>query len=233
MHPKQTYNLVPSISIILLTLISSHSFSQSVEKKHTLSISVPVFYNSTTITNVFGPTRQISGSRLSFALRASYEHSLTKQFYLKAGVGMFIQSFGSERPFEDFEFVSLLMSTKKYSYSTVEFSAGGGYRKKINAKNELDLGLTYHMLYSFRQKYVPRNDYYAPTITNNKYVFAHMINPSININRKLNSAFSFQYGITIPVLTRWRKDRRFDENPAEFNKPTFHIGATIGVKYHF
>lgn len=233
MHPKQTCNLVPSISIILLTLISSHSFSQSVEKKHALSISVPVFYNSTTITNVYGPTRQISGSRLSFALRASYEHSLTKQLYLKAGIGMFIQSFGNKRPFEDFEFVSLLMSTKKYSYSNIEFSAGGGYIKRINAKNELDLGLTYHMLYTFRQKYVPRDEYYAPTVTNNKYVFAHMINPSININRRLNNAFSFQYGVTIPVLTMWRKDRRFDENTSEFYKPSFHIGATIGVKYHF
>lgn len=235
MHPKQIKNIVLSISLLLLVLMSSYSFSQSVEKKNTLSVNLPFFYNTTTvprIRNAYGP-KFLTGSRMSVGLRLSYEHSLTKKVYLKTGAGFFLQSFGINRSFEDLLPPDLNMTTKYYNYSTIEFLIGGGYRKKINTKNELDLGLTYHMLYSFRQKYVPRDDYFAPTITNNKYVFAHMINPSININRKLNSAFSFQYGITIPVLTRWRKDRRFDENPAEFNKPTFHIGATIGVKYHF
>ena len=235
MHPKRIRSILLCICTMLLILISSNSFSQSVEKKNVVSFSVPIFYNSITvprIRNAYGP-RFFSGSRISFGLRLNYEYALSQKVYLKTGAGFFLQAFGVNRSFEDLLPPDLNMTTQHYNYSTIEWLVGGGYRKRINAKNELDLGLTYHMLYTFRQKYVPRHEYYAPTVTNNKYVFAHMINPSININRKLNDAFSFQYGITIPVLTRWRKDRRFDENPSEFNKPTFHIGATLGIKYHF
>lgn len=114
-------------------LISSSVVSQSLsEKKRAIVLSVPVLFNATTVYNVLGPQRDISGTGISNGISISYEQSVSKLLYIKVGTGLFTQRFTLKRPFFDFTPPDLGMATKKYIYNCYEFVVGGGLQKKNN-----------------------------------------------------------------------------------------------------
>lgn len=106
-------------------------------------------------------------------------------------------------------------------------------KKKITDKKSLDIGLTYTASFSYKQTFFPRDILYQPTVTTNSNQFAHIVSTAVTINRSISQRTSLQYGLILPIFTRWRKDARFSENTTEFYSPRLQIGATIGLKFHF
>lgn len=219
------------LSAILVKCLAGFSQTNNVEANE-LSFAVPILYNKTTITNVFGPTRQISGTGVSSGISVQYKRILSNGIYAKLGLGYFAQNFSLRRPYEDFDFTALLYTTRKYTYHCWEQTIGVGYSISTSKKSVLDISANYHRLNTFKQKYYSRDDLNI-TETRSKYHFSSMVSVVPSIQRKISDKIKISTGIIIPILTSWKKDLRFDENRNDTYSPSLHIGIQLGVHYNF
>lgn len=197
-----------------------------------LSFNLPILYNKTTITNVYGPTRQISGTGISSGINISYKKIISNGIYVKIGLGFFTQNFSLRRPYKDLDFVSLLRTTRKYNYHCLEQLIGLGYKSRIGKKYFFDLSVNYHQLKTFKQKYFSRNDLNI-TETKYEYQFASILSVTPLFQRTISDKIKISTGIVIPVITSWKKDIRFAENRNHTYGPSFHLGMQMGIHYHF
>lgn len=217
----------------MMSVIGLSGFGQTKNRElNELSFVLPVMYNKTTVTNVYGPTRSITGTGMGYGLGVQYKRTISGNVYVKLGVGVFAQNFSLRRPYEDDDFVSLLRTTRRYSYYCLEPQLGLGYRTSINNKYVFDMSANYHMLNSFRQQYSSR-DYQNTTITKYQYRFASMVSVMPSVQRKLSETMAVSTAVILPLYTSWKKDPRFYENRNDTYGPSVHIGIQLGVHYRF
>lgn len=220
----------------LLMMMSAIGLLVFGQTKHTelneLSFVLPVMYNKTTVTNVYGPTRSISGTGISYGSGIQYKRTISRNIYVKLGVGFFAQNFSLRRPYNDDDFVALLRTTRSYSYYCLERQLGLGYSTSIKNRYVFDVSANYHMYNSFRQRYSSR-DYQNTTITKYQYRFASMVSLMPSLQRKLSETMAVSGGLILPLYTSWKKDPRFDENRNDRYGPSVHIGIQLGVHYRF
>lgn len=219
------------LSLMGLTHLVGFSQTDKVESNE-LSFNLPVLYNKTTITNVYGPTRQISGTGISSGVNISYKRVISNGIYVKIGLGYFAQNFSLRRPYNDFEFTTVLYTTRKYTYYCWDQAIGLGYKTAFSKKYVFDVSANYHRLSTFKQKYTSRDDINI-TNTNYRYQFASIISLLPSIQKKVSEKIQISTGLIIPVMTSWKKDVRFAENFNDTYKPTLHFGVQLGVHYNF
>jgi hypothetical protein len=217
--------------LILVTRLVGFSQTDKVEGNE-LSLNLPVLYNKTTITNVYGPTRQISGTGISSGINISYKRFISNGIYVKIGLGYFAQNFSLSRPYEDSDFTLVLYTTRKYTYHCLERLIGIGYKSVIGGKYFFDVSANYHQLRTFKQKYFSRDDLNI-TETNYRYQFASILSIAPSFQRIISDRVKFSTGIVIPVITSWKKDVRFAENRNDTYRPSFHLGIQMGIHYNF
>lgn len=222
-----------SILFLILVATSLTGFGQlSKAKVNELSLGIPVLYNKTTITNVYGPTRPISGTGVSTGISVYYNRTISNGIYVKVGLGYFAQNFSIRRPYEDSDFTTVLYTTRKYTYHCWEQTVGVGYKIALTKKYVFDVSANYHRLSTFKQKYSSRDDLNI-TKTNSRYYFASMISIIPSLQRTVSDKIKISTGIIVPVLTSWKKDVRFAENRNDTYSPSFHLGIQLGVHYNF
>lgn len=218
-------------SLMLITLLEGIC-QKNDSSVNEFSIAIPVLYNKTTVTNIYGPTREISGTGVSSGIGVYYKRILSNGVYGKFGLGYFAQNYSIRRPYKDFDFTSLLNTTRKYTYYCWEQAIGIGYKTDIKNNYLIDFSATYHRLNSFKQKYTSLNNRNI-TVTRNNYHFASMILLTPSIQRKFSNKINISAGILVPVFTSWKKDERFDENRNDKYNPSIHMGLQFGVHYKF
>jgi hypothetical protein len=219
------------LSLMFVTYLVGFSQTDYAETNE-LSFNLPILYNKTTITNVYGPTRQISGTGISSGINISYKKIISNGIYVKIGLGYFAQNFSLRRPYEDSDFILLLRTTRKYTYHCLEQLLGLGYKSMIGKKYFFDVSANYHQLRTFKQKYFS-SDGQNITETKYQYQFASILSVTPSFQRTISDKIKISTGIVIPVITSWKKDIRFDENRNDTYSPSFHLGIQIGVHYHF
>ncbi len=220
--------LVLFLPLICIIAMGQQNHAESNE----LSIGLPVLFNKTTVTNVFGPARSISGTGLGYGLSVQYKRYFTKNVYAKLGLGFFAQNFSLRRPYQDDDFVSLLRTTRKYSYHCFDQLIGVGYTSPSKGKYAWDVSVNYHFFKSYRQQYNSRGDQNI-TVTKYQYQFGQMLTILPSLQRKLSEKMRVSAGLVLPLNTLWHKDPRFYEDRNDRYGPSLHIGLQLGVHYRF
>ncbi|MBV9986046.1 MAG: hypothetical protein JO301_00085 [Chitinophagaceae bacterium] len=218
-----------NVSAIVCVLISVCAEGQLTSDR--ISIAIPVIWNNTTITNVIGPRRQISGNGISTGLEISYNHPVSKDLFAIGGIGYFNQVFGINRPVDySVSIYQPFYTTSGYSYQCIELIAGLGYQGKTHGGYFFTGDITYHYLHSIRQKYPVKNPE-PPQINRKSISFGHMLDVSTGINRIVSSKVSVGCGLVVPVIMRLRKDAIFEENTKESYTPSIAVGLTLSLHY--
>jgi hypothetical protein len=70
------------LSLMFVTYLVGFSQTDYAETNE-LSFNLPILYNKTTITNVYGPTRQISGTGISSGINISYKKIISNGIYVQ------------------------------------------------------------------------------------------------------------------------------------------------------
>lgn len=236
-YPKIVF--IGNILIVLFTLFTTSILAQSQISKKQVGLSIPAIWNNTEVFNVYSGARAryISGKAISYGLNANYTQFLFRGLFVTGGVGYFNQNFGVERPFDfNGDYTALGYHTKRYTYSSIHLLVGAGYQFLLNKHYLLAAGLTFNQLFSYRQKYVPAffsgDQFKKFQIEKSFSSFGQFIYLSIGTSRKINQRFSAGADLVFPVYTKWRKDRIFREDEAEFYRSKFGFGMNFSLKYN-
>jgi hypothetical protein len=220
-------------------LIQIHAFSQLPGGQYKLELSVPLIYNKTTIYNIFSGARAtyLSGSAISKGLNINYQKKVTGNFFLLAGLGLFTQQFGIERPLNYDDPTNLLFYTKWYKYYTFQLTGGIGYEKHVSNRYSFRTIVSYNSLETYKQNYKTLYSSNAATqetqISHAKYHFGEMLNIQPGISMLLYKNVECGVDLLIPCYTRYRKDQTFDEDPDEYYHSTFSLGLNLHLSLLF
>lgn len=215
-------------------------FSQKRNPGKAIALSVPILWNDTKIFNVYSGARAtyLSGKAVSRGINAAYIRPVAHQLALIIGAGYFRQNFGIVRPFSfnGDTATKLLYHTKKYSYSNLDIQLGARYNLKVSNRLYLPFSLIHHSLFSFRQKYIPAaysgQQFKNIQIGNRFLFFGQMLNLQAGAGFKISRRLATEAGFTWPFLTRWRKDRIFDENERGYQHSRRTAGINLSLLYN-
>lgn len=156
-----------------------------------------------------------------------------QHFFVNIGVGYFKERFNVMRYFDYKSPLYLGWSTHHYSYYCWQWRAGLTYQYPLN-EYALIANVSYNHFNSFRQQYaVSAKGSPSPDQVNELNIdFARSITLVLGAQRKITEKISIELSLVLPY-TRWRNDRIFRDDPATFSKPTFSIGTSISIAYHF
>jgi hypothetical protein len=210
-----------------------------------LEVSMPViFNNSNGVFYSLGNRRESSGKAVSFGLGVNYSRYLSKNFFLKGGIGYFKQSFNIIRPFEfNGDTISnLLYSTKKYQYHCIGINAALGYSHDLNKNLKLNGAIAFNVLNSYRQTYNPNGlDPLIPKpdqINTKSERIGYSANVSVGLEYYINRHISIGADISIPVVTQWKDDEifinsQFGNDARIIAENRYSIGTAVSCKYYF
>ena len=231
-------------SIVAICLLFSFvSYGQS-----SLSISIPTIWSNVKVKDNFTPPTAVGGykeylegSAFGYGVNLNYSFHPRfiindKRFSVNVGVGYFKQRFDIRRPFDYNSPFEPLFHTDYYSYDCWQASIGLSYTYAFNNKYFLLANLSYNTLQSFRQEYKPLtgNASMFPKQENHHQTdFGKSLPLSVGLNRYFGKHFSLGIYIVAPVYTRWRNDKIFKDDPAEFSHPKFSLGTSVNIAYHF
>lgn len=220
-------------------------------KKNKVSVSVPFLWSRYEVTNlygIYGADKQSSGESWSNGVNTTYSRKIFRGLFVTAGIGYFKQNFdfsksripnggsfriSNSRPFDYISPVSLLFSTKSYSYTNYHFILGIGYNYPISAKLDIEGSITYNQMNTYKQKYYPDNVSYAPQVSRLHYLFSKSFVISVGGEWKLNPKISTGINVIIPLSIKYRKDSIFKENTSEYFMPKSSLGISLSINYHF
>jgi len=228
--------------IIFLVSRSDFAFAQTIvnhkSDKNQLSLLIPIILNATEVTYyITGNPRQTTSTTFSYGLEANYSRAIFRGFRVSAGVGYFKQRFSNQRPFNyAYDSSLLLLSTKKYAYDNIKYSISLGYKHELKHV-VLQESISYHHLWSFRQKYVPSMltamSYRKYQVEQQEYSFGKMVTINADVIKQIDPKFSVAFGLIIPIYTKWRKDQIFWENTNDYYHSKYGIGASVSIIYNF
>ena len=207
-------------------------------EKNQFSLLVPIILNTTEVTYyITGNPRQTTSTAISYGLEMIYSRPIFNGFIFSAGVGYFKQRFNNERPFNySYDSSLLLLSTKKYTYDNIKYLIGIGYSHKLKDV-VLQESVSYHHLWSFRQKYIPSEltslSYRNYEVKRDKYSFGKMITINANATKEIDGKFSIALGLIMPIYTKWRKDPIFWEDRDDYYHSKFSLGVSASIMYNF
>lgn len=229
------------IFLLLMALgLIQQSFCQKSRANEQIGLSIPIIWNNTEIFNVYSGARAkfISGSAVSLGVNFNYSRNIFKNIFFVGGIGYYKQNFGIVRPF-DFNGDTTTKygyHTKKYSYGNINSIIGLRYNHELNRNYSLCGSLLFNGLYSIHQKYIPISlTNYAIKkyqVESNSFSFGRMLNLNLGANRKISKKLSVGVDLVLPLYTRFRKDRIFQENANEFYHSKFSIGTNISIKHN-
>lgn len=215
------------------------------DKKNSLGISIPlVWNNSNGIYYSLGNRQEPKGKAISYGLTINYSRSLKKNWFANFGIGYHKQPFKIVRPF-DFNgdtVTNLLYYTKQYEYDCIAFNAGLGYAYTLTKKVKLNGMVTYSLLSSFNQKYVPTrySGYeHKKTEENSRNLqIGNMLSLSAGLEYLFSKKMSIGVDVVFPVVIKWKDDEIFakyyySNDSQQIAENRFSIGAAISCKYHF
>jgi hypothetical protein len=215
-----------------------YCFGQQTKKNDQLGVSIPLIYNNTRILNVYSGARaaHITGKAVSVGININYSRDIAEDVFIMGGLGYFNQNFGIVRPFNfDGDTTKYGYHTKRYSYKNINWIVGAGYNYSLKKNYSLRGSLLFNGFYCFNQKYIPVSltEYAFKNyqVESRKFSFGQMLNLNMGGYRKVTQNVIIGADLVLPVYTRWRKDRIFEENENEYYTSRFSVGANITVKY--
>ncbi|HEY0057914.1 MAG TPA: hypothetical protein VGB56_02205 [Flavisolibacter sp.] len=222
---------------LLLLSFNCSSYCQGKKGLNEIAISIPSIWSHVEVTQGNGPVNEKEGGAWGYGLNAAYSRTIFKGFFLTGGLGIFRQNFSLSRPTDyDDGVTSLLYSTSKYGYGCLHSLIGLGYNFPVKRGYFLKGSLTYNQLNTFSQEYTlaimppSGND---EVKRSEKYLFGRTYNAALGLRRLASGPFVYGIDAVVPVYTRWRKDPRFREDPAEHYSPRFSAGINISAAFKF
>lgn len=219
-------------------LLSFSSYAQS-----SLSISVPIIWSNVKVKDNWTPTTAPNyeeyrkGSAFGYGANLNYSFQpkfiiKDKRFSVNFGGGYFKQRFDIRRPFDYDSPLEPIFRTDYYSYHCWQASVGLSFTHTLNKKYFLLTNLSYSILQSFKQEYTPI--YGFPTQENHHQInFGKALPLSVGLNKYFGNQFSLGLYVVVPVYTRWRNDKIFNDDPSTFSQPDFSLGTSVSIAYHF
>ena len=239
---RRKFFIVPwgfaSVYVIILLLTSVTAFSQS-----EMSLTLPIVYSTVTVKDNWTPPtapgykEYIEGSAIGYGANLNYQFRLgalikDENFKVSIGAGYFNQQFHVTRPFNYSSPIYIGFFTEKYAYHCLQGSLGLAYNFKLNLKYSITNQLNYNWFHSFNQKYTPTYEDYPSEYTNSQINFGSTLLLSIGVLRTMGKNFSAGVGIVVPLFTKWRNDKIFEDDPNTFSHPEFSLGVSISLVYH-
>jgi hypothetical protein len=214
-----------------------------------IAVSQLFLKNNTTILDVYYGARakNKAGHAWSYGINANYSIGITKEVFANVGLGYFNQRFGISRGFEFYEpniETKLFYTTKDYSYQTVNYFGGIGYRvkiKKVFGKilpkiPELRFSAIANLYYTFQQIF--EHDFGGilfgnpnPQVRKDSYQYGNSIHLKAGIAMPIYKKFKIGIDLVMPVYSRLHKDVIFKENPLEYHNFNFSIGTSVNLIY--
>lgn len=226
--------IVISISLVLLTLTS---YSQG-----NLSLSTPMVWNKVKVKDNWTPStapnykEYRTGSALGYGVNLSY--SFRPKFIIKderfsanIGVGYFSQRFNIKRPFNYNSPLFMIFYTDHYTYQCLNGTVGLSYNYVFLKKYIVIGNAMYSILHSFRQTYTPTASNSYIQINKHNVDFGRIAYLNVGISRYLGERCSVGLNLSVPIYTRWRNDKIFDDDPTTFYRPELSLGSSINVTY--
>jgi len=210
--------------------------------QNSLSVSFPMILSDVTVRDNWTPStapfykEYLSGSALGYGINFNYSFQpkfliKDKHFTLIIGAGYFIQRFDVRRPFSYNSPIEIIYYTDYYLYHCWQWIGGLTYSYPLNKYN-LVANMSFTQFYSFRQEYTPTRKDFSTQVNSDKIDFGKMLSLSVGVNRYLGKRFLLGLNLLIPIYSRWRNDRIFNDDPATFYQPESSVGLYISVAYH-
>lgn len=237
-----------TLSLAIL-LFAAYSYSQTT-KICEIGISQLFIWNKTTIYDTYSGARASNktGQSWSYGTSIHYSHGLTKHVYANIGIGYFNQRFGIHRGFDFYEpntATALFYTTEYYSYQSLHYFGGLGYRKYISQQykkslllnSEIRLLALYNIFNTFQQVF--RHDFGGdllgnpnPQIRKNKYHYGSSLTLKGGLVIPAGRKFKAGLDLVFPVYNRWRKDAIFKEDASTFHGTDLSFGTSINLIYN-
>jgi hypothetical protein len=234
---------VLSIAILAVcTLVSFISNGQS-----SLSVSFPMIWSDVKVKDNWTPSTAPNykeyreGSAFGYGISLNYSFQpkfliKDKHFSVNVGAGYFNQRFDVVRPFNYDTPLLLIVRTDNYSYKCWYGAIGLTYNYNLSKKYILTGGTTFNLLQSYRQVYVPNTsntDMFPPQVNDNHIDYGKIFYCNVGLSRTIGERIIVGLSLVVPIYTRWRNDRIFDDDPLTFSRPDFSLGSEISAAYHF
>ncbi len=221
-----------------------------VHAQSSLSISVPMIWSNVKVKDNWTPPtaphykKYRSGSTFGYGVSINYSFQpklliKNQSLFIDLGVGYYNQKFDVVRYFDYHSPLYLVFSTEYYSYSCMQGLIGLTLKRTMWKEYFLSGSMTFYSLQSFKQIYEPYRNRggtdHPRQIGHQQINFSKIITLNIGLSKYLFQEDRFSLGIYLlaPVYTRWRNDRIFRDDPTTFSSPTFSIGTSISIAYHF
>ena len=238
--------MTKQLLIIFFVGLTMMGYSQGKnEKLNAIGISIPIIYNKSEGTYYStGNRKEPTGEAVSFGININYSKKLFKNIFGIVGIGYFKQSFKIIRPFyfNGDSITNLLYSTKKYSYSNIQWFGGLGYKYSINKALQIKGMITYNLFTSFQQYYQPTaltSSAHKPSQTEKKYFqMGNNICFSGGFEKRVARNIYLGIDAVIPFFSNWKNDETFIKYPysddsQQIARNRFSIGTSISCYYHF
>jgi hypothetical protein len=227
------------ILVLFALLIFNYStLSQKRNTPNEVSISTSFIWYDVELIQGNGPLRDKKGNASSYGFNVNYSKTLLKHFFIVGGIGLNKQRFNVTRSIDyDDGTTGLLYSTSKYSYDCIHSLIGVGYNHFFKDNYLLKGSLTYNQFHTYRQQYAlsftPPPPGSNKIKADSKFLFGQSYNTSIGVRRFVGNSFSVGIDAILPVYTRWKKDRKFGENPNEYYSPKLSAGVNMSASINF
>lgn len=206
-----------------------------------ISISIPfILSHSEAAFYTLGSPEYRSGKDLNYGIALNYSKVIYHGLFATIGLGCFKQQFSIRRPFYYVtpDNTKPLVSTKYYTYYTIYWIAGVGYKKKVS-KNLTAKGIiSYNNFTSYRQRYA--QDYFSGIneVYKKSLPIGYMIDLDAGIEKNITKRISAGVNIILPLQTQWNNDKMFINNfysakEQQIARNKSSIGASVSCNYHF
>lgn len=177
----------------------------------------------------------LNGSAFGYGLNLNYSFQpkfliKDKNFSVNIGLGYLVQRFDVSRPFNYYSPIEIIFYTDHYSYHCWQWTGGLTYSYPLNKYN-LVANISYGQSYSFRQVYTSKSENFSTQVNSNNMDFGKMLSLSVGVERYLGERFSLGLHFLVPIYTRWRNDKIFEDNPTTYYQPESSLGLSINVAY--
>ena len=210
--------------------------------QNSFTLSTPIIFSTASVPNNYSPptayNRQdkFNGSALGLGMNLTYSFNpnfllKNKKLFFDIGLGYFKQYFSVNRPFDYPSPLFIIFYTKDYSYDCISGLAGVSYHYQLPKDLSIKVTAMFNILNSFRQSYVPTYPNSDAYVSHNQFKYGDFWLGSIGLRKKVISKFVIALDVIIPVNTRWRNDKIFNDNPSTFYGAQHNVGLSISMSY--
>ncbi len=213
-------------------------FANTIQSQSNFSLTVPGIYTAVKVRNNYGPPRDISGNAITYGVLIAYSMHPTiitfnKRLVIDLGAGYLNHKFNIERPFHYNSPSQILYYTKDYAYDNLVAIVGLTYLYELRKSYLVNASASCTLLRSFHQQYTPTynsgSDHFTQE-SDQHFNFGFTASLSCGLSKKINR-YSFGLNAMVPVLSQWRKDPIFEDDPSKYFHPGFSLGANLLFKY--